>query len=725
MAEYKKPLLSIAMIFRDEIRCLERCMKSLQPLRDAVPCELVMADTGSVDGSRAIAEQYADVVFDFPWINDFAAARNAVIDRCSGEWCMTMDCDEWLSDDISGLVQFLENDQGCNYGAFSCRNYKTPDLELGDSYSDFTSIRLVRMSIGARYSGAIHEHWTGEGGPMHAQLIDRTILHHDGYVYRDLASMQKKAQRNMAVLKKELEESPHDLKILLQCIESGQGTPEFGEYIERAAHAVEEKREQWQMFGPPIFRYAVIYADSRKLPELDDWIKRAEKWFPDSTFTLVDVQFIAFKRSWEQKDYQDCIRRGEAYLKAAADAEKGTVASRLSTLCSTLALASPNWQLQASIFLAGAYLYSRQPQKALEHLKGLDGSRMDVKQVGDCLRVYTHLWSRSQLDLTPYLPVFWAQINQTQPSETRAAQRKNEFIRMGSSVFSAAYRESEMQQETFYRHGYTMFRCLYGKGCILGTAAILMDTEEPESLRRELVGAESLQELPMPVLEHVMLSGVGFPLPERPMYIEEMDFLAGRMARESSQFMDLVQQCGEHTDWGSEQQVSWARALTLAAIRSCDWENGTEDAWKLCRLFAAVEQRFVALCYNQKVLCEESIRILPSMHRLGWYCGQAFQAFDKGELGQYVKLLREGLSACKEAKRMVEFLLKDMQERQRAEASPELLSLAEQVRAVLSRYQPDDPVVQQLLAQPQYQVLLPLLGTEYAALYGTKTEPVD
>ncbi len=63
-----KPLLSIGIIFKNEIRCLERCLKSLQPLREAIPCELIMADTGADDGSRAVAERYADILFDFPWI---------------------------------------------------------------------------------------------------------------------------------------------------------------------------------------------------------------------------------------------------------------------------------------------------------------------------------------------------------------------------------------------------------------------------------------------------------------------------------------------------------------------------------------------------------------------------------------------------------------------------------------------------------------------------------
>ncbi len=35
-------ILSIGIIFKNDIRCIERCLKALQPLRDAVPCELVM-----------------------------------------------------------------------------------------------------------------------------------------------------------------------------------------------------------------------------------------------------------------------------------------------------------------------------------------------------------------------------------------------------------------------------------------------------------------------------------------------------------------------------------------------------------------------------------------------------------------------------------------------------------------------------------------------------------
>ena len=41
MAE-KQPMLSIGMIVKNEEKKLERCLTALQPLRDAIPCELVI-----------------------------------------------------------------------------------------------------------------------------------------------------------------------------------------------------------------------------------------------------------------------------------------------------------------------------------------------------------------------------------------------------------------------------------------------------------------------------------------------------------------------------------------------------------------------------------------------------------------------------------------------------------------------------------------------------------
>lgn len=38
--------------------------------------EIIIVDTGSIDRTKEIVAQYTSNIYDFPWINDFATARN-------------------------------------------------------------------------------------------------------------------------------------------------------------------------------------------------------------------------------------------------------------------------------------------------------------------------------------------------------------------------------------------------------------------------------------------------------------------------------------------------------------------------------------------------------------------------------------------------------------------------------------------------------------------------
>ena len=191
MEQNAKPVLTIGMIVKNEIRCLERCLKAFEPLRKALPCELIIADTGSDDGTRKIAEKYADLVFDFPWINDFAAARNSVLDKAHGEWFLTVDADEYLDEDCEELINYLKNPdaQWNNFCGVIIRNYGTTDL-IGP-YSDFMAIRMVRMSTGTRYRGTIHEMWDYDGN-LQIHGLRKTVFHHDGYVGFGTEAAKKK-----------------------------------------------------------------------------------------------------------------------------------------------------------------------------------------------------------------------------------------------------------------------------------------------------------------------------------------------------------------------------------------------------------------------------------------------------------------------------------------------------------------------------------------------------
>ena len=68
----RMPTLALAMIVKDEEKDLPALLESVKGVFD----EIVIVDTGSTDGTKEIAKKYGAKVHDFPWIDDFAAARN-------------------------------------------------------------------------------------------------------------------------------------------------------------------------------------------------------------------------------------------------------------------------------------------------------------------------------------------------------------------------------------------------------------------------------------------------------------------------------------------------------------------------------------------------------------------------------------------------------------------------------------------------------------------------
>ena len=58
--------------------------------------EIVIADTGSTDGTPEIAREFGARVIEIPWQNDFAAARNRALAGMRSEWVLSLDADEML-----------------------------------------------------------------------------------------------------------------------------------------------------------------------------------------------------------------------------------------------------------------------------------------------------------------------------------------------------------------------------------------------------------------------------------------------------------------------------------------------------------------------------------------------------------------------------------------------------------------------------------------------------
>ncbi len=223
----EKPIVSIGLIVKNEEARLEKCLAAIKRVIDAVPGEIVVVDTGSTDGTVEIAKKYTDKVYDFEWIDDFAAARNFGLSKCSGEWFMYLDADEVLDEDVTSLVEFLKSESEgadgvgtadeksavksnksnkrayANSARLILKNYADSACEV---YTESRNLRLVRMSHGACFKGAIHE-----GLPVIQPCAQiEQVVHHYGYIadgdMDPVEAMREKHRRNMPALLKLYEE---------------------------------------------------------------------------------------------------------------------------------------------------------------------------------------------------------------------------------------------------------------------------------------------------------------------------------------------------------------------------------------------------------------------------------------------------------------------------------------------------------------------------------------
>ena len=96
------PTISLCMIVKNEEEVLEQCLKSVNKACD----EIVIVDTGSTDLTKEIARKFTDKIFDFEWINDFAAARNFAFSKATKDYILWLDADDLLlQEDLEELLK--------------------------------------------------------------------------------------------------------------------------------------------------------------------------------------------------------------------------------------------------------------------------------------------------------------------------------------------------------------------------------------------------------------------------------------------------------------------------------------------------------------------------------------------------------------------------------------------------------------------------------------------
>lgn len=132
IANEKEPsmiTISTCMIVKNEERVLARCLDCVKEFSD----EIIIVDTGSTDRTKEIAAAYTKHVFDFPWNNDFSAARNFSFSKATKEYIYTADADEMI--DAENIRQILDLKRVLLPEIDIVQMYYTNQLEYGTTYN--------------------------------------------------------------------------------------------------------------------------------------------------------------------------------------------------------------------------------------------------------------------------------------------------------------------------------------------------------------------------------------------------------------------------------------------------------------------------------------------------------------------------------------------------------------------------------------------------------------
>ena len=195
-----KPQLSLAMIVKNEARCLARCLQSIRSMVD----EMVIVDTGSTDDTVEIAKRFGAKILHFDWVNDFSTARNYSLGQATGDWILVLDADEHASEALGKEIQEFVRKQEAQY--MVGRLKIVSDFRRNGNTMRSQSFVSRLFPRGAHFQGRIHEQLVS---PL-PRVNLRGELWHDGYLET------QKSDRNIKLLSAELEGDPSNAYLLYQ-----------------------------------------------------------------------------------------------------------------------------------------------------------------------------------------------------------------------------------------------------------------------------------------------------------------------------------------------------------------------------------------------------------------------------------------------------------------------------------------------------------------------------
>ena len=194
--------VSVCMIAKNEERYLEGCLQKLLPYG----FEIILVDTGSTDRTMEIAAKYTDKIYEFPWIDDFSAARNYSAKQASNDWILALDCDEYIeSIDLENILEIISLNEKI-VGRFKIENLVSDGNGVGKSYHNVSRLYNKKYCL---FEGLIHEQIVSINKEIMQYVSLPINIKHYGYNLTKEENLEKN-NRYISLLLKAIERNPKE-----------------------------------------------------------------------------------------------------------------------------------------------------------------------------------------------------------------------------------------------------------------------------------------------------------------------------------------------------------------------------------------------------------------------------------------------------------------------------------------------------------------------------------
>ncbi|KQO26422.1 glycosyl transferase [Acidovorax sp. Leaf76] len=184
------PMLTVAVLSHNEAHRIEACLRSA-----AFADQLLVVDSGSTDGTVAIAQGLGAEVHSHPDWQGFAVQRNRLLAHARGDYIFFLDSDEVMTPAFAQELQAIVRS-----GEQAVWKIRWRMVAFGHELTHFRSQsqieRLFVRRMVKEYTGVVHEqaqlHPQPGGGDVPRRLIKARLLHYSRTTVR--GSLEKLTQ---------------------------------------------------------------------------------------------------------------------------------------------------------------------------------------------------------------------------------------------------------------------------------------------------------------------------------------------------------------------------------------------------------------------------------------------------------------------------------------------------------------------------------------------------